>query len=154
LRTAKRNAAGHGGMIVKENETTKMPAPTLYKRECERFTVFGMTVRLRSTGRLHSNIAEEESANPVLDLSRGGLKFLSQTGIPQGTKLVLRLFSPEDREIMAIKGSTVWMAINPGQSYKYQIGVQFAPFGREKGDNPLDCLEILTEMEKRHLTGK
>jgi hypothetical protein len=34
------------------------------------------------------------------------------------------------------------------KSYKYQIGVQFAPYGRQKGENPPALLEI-TALEER-----
>jgi hypothetical protein len=42
-----------------------------------------------------------------------------------------------------------WVAPNPGQSYNYQIGIQFEPYGTKKGNNDPESLKKLTALEQK-----
>jgi hypothetical protein len=46
-------------------------------------------------------------------------------------------------------GIVRWFASNPGQSYKYQLGVQFLPYGDKKDMNyPGNLVKIISYEQK------
>ena len=57
---------------------------------------------------------------------------------------------PEDEELIIFEGKIVRVAYNPGQSYNFQIPVQFLSYSHNKGFNPLENLLLLKALEKKY----
>jgi len=90
---------------------------------------------------------------PVVDLSRGGIRFLCRNLISTiVTKISLQIYIPGERFYLNLKGRIKWTSLNPTENYKYQIGVQFNPFGEKKEHNRPDTLERIIEWERKLLT--
>ncbi len=105
------------------------------KRGCVRFRIPGATTAFKKDKSLfHRNPNYSGEFLPILDISRGGIRFLSMENIPFDTRLHLRIQVPGDQGPLKIDGVVSWAAPNIGQSFKYQIGVQFFPYGEKKGD--------------------
>jgi Tfp pilus assembly protein PilZ len=123
----------------------------LEKRTCVRFRIPGATVkykRPKSFFRKSGYIAE---FCPILDISRGGIRFLSTELLKFESETTLKISVPEESEPLSLTGIVRWYTVNPGQSYKYQIGVQFHPYGEKKGQNEPGVLKKLIALEQNFL---
>jgi Tfp pilus assembly protein PilZ len=119
------------------------------RRLCQRFKIDGATVAYRRDRLLASKSGIDEEFCPVLDLSRGGVRFLTQKPLKFKSKIRLQLSIPGERAPLDLKGRVRWSTFNSGQSYKYQAGVQFNPYGLEKGQNSPQALTKLVVLEQR-----
>jgi len=120
------------------------------RRTCERFVIPGATVYFKKE-KLFFKKAFTENPHPLFDISRGGLRFLSQSPLKNDVDMLLKLVIPGDELPIIVRGTVMWLSINPGKSYKYQIGVQFNPYGKRSGENDPGILERLSALEQRFL---
>jgi len=124
----------------------------LEKRGCARFRIPGATTAYKKDKSLfHRNLVYAGEFLPVLDISRGGIRFLATENIPLDTRLHLRIQAPGDQSPLKIDGVVRWAAPNIGQSFKYQIGVQFFPYGEKKGMNYPGTLVKIIAFEQKFL---
>ncbi len=121
------------------------------RRLCHRFKIPGATVSYRKEAILSSAKGFDEEFCPVLDLSRGGVRFLSQKPLKFKSKIVLQISIPGERIPLLLQGRVRWSAFNPGKSYKYQSGVQFNPYGEEKGQNYPGGLVKIIALEQKFI---
>ncbi len=113
------------------------------RRKCKRFEVAGTELSYRIEKRLFKGSEDSGIEAPVYDISYGGVRFLSNSQIKSGAELVLDIRIPGESDPLHFKGKVAWVAPHPGQSYQYEIGVQFHPYGEKKGLNPPENLERL-----------
>ena len=123
-------------------------ADTKERRACERFVVSGATVHFREEGFLFSGNYSKE-AFPTVDMSRGGLRFLSNVPLKIAARVTLKVVIPGREVPLRLKGRVRWTSTNPGKSYKYQTGVQFAPYGGNRGDNDHSTLQDIIALEEK-----
>ena len=116
------------------------------RRACERFVIPGAVVNYRLEGFLRSGKYREESF-PIFDISRGGLRFVSDILLKADVKLTVRVTIPGGDNPLILHGKVRWVDVHPGKSYKYQIGVQFAPYGKNKGENDSEALRQIIALE-------
>jgi len=121
---------------------------TKERRACQRFVIPGATVYYKQNRFLFYGKFTEDFY-PVFDISRGGMRFLCQRFLKTATDMTLKLIVPAETAPLLIKGRVSWISPNPGKSYKYQVGIQFAPYGKNKGDNDPAVLQGLTALEKK-----
>jgi Tfp pilus assembly protein PilZ len=119
------------------------------RRLCQRFKIDGATIAYRRDGLFAAKTSVDEEFCPVLDLSRGGVRFLTQKPLKFKSKVSLQLSIPGERSPLELKGRVRWSTFNAGQSYKFQAGVQFNPYGLEKGQNPPQALTKIVGLEQR-----
>ncbi len=119
------------------------------RRLCQRFSIPGATVSYRKEKLFSSTTKIHEESCPVLDLSRGGVRFLTQELPKFKTKVSLQLSIPGERAPLNLKGRFCWWASNPGKSYNYQVGVQFNPYGIEKDQNIHQALTKIVALERK-----
>jgi len=119
------------------------------RRLCQRFKIDGATVSYRRDKLFASKSGSDEEFCPVLDLSRGGVRFLTQKPLKFKSKISLQLSVPGERVPLDLKGRVRWSTFNSGQSYKYQAGIQFNPYGLEKGQNSPQALTKIVVLEQR-----
>ncbi|MCK7469692.1 MAG: PilZ domain-containing protein [Desulfomicrobium escambiense] len=106
------------------------------RRLCQRFKIPGATVSYRKEQAPSAPKTRiDEEFCPVLDLSRGGIRFLTQKPLKFKSRITLHVSIPGERVPLDLKGRVRWSTFNAGKSYKYQAGVQFNPYGLEKGQN-------------------
>ena len=127
-----------------------MPEEGLEKRTCARFRIPGATIAFRREKSLFKHGSKYGGEFlPVLDISRGGIRFLSTENLPLDTRLHLSIQVPGDPSPLKMDGLVRWAAPNIGQSFKYQLGVQFAPYGDKKGMNyPGSLVKIIAYEQK------
>jgi len=119
----------------------------LKKRSCVRFHAPGATLCYRKKARFWRKGAYSEDHYPVLDISRGGVKFLSNHRLKVGQSVEARIHIPETEQILKIAAVVRWVGKNPEASYRFQTGIAFAPYGSGKNDNPPELLERIRELE-------
>ncbi len=124
--------------------------PAVKKRSCRRFVIPGTTLSYKEKKWFSFRKAYNDDYLPVLDLSRGGAKFLSHTKLIPGTDIKIRLRIPGYDKIWSILAQIRWINKNPEQSYPYQIGISFHSFGTRKNKNPIELLNFLSKIENEY----
>jgi len=119
------------------------------RRLCQRFKIPGATVSYRKEKLFSSRTKTDEEFCPVLDLSRGGVRFLTQKPLKFKSRIRLQLSIPGERVPLDLKGRVRWSTFNAGKSYKYQAGVQFNPYGLEKDQNIPQALTKIVALEQK-----
>ncbi len=119
------------------------------KRTCILFDIPGATVSYKLKKPLLTKTSYGEEFCPALDLSRGGLRFLSQEELKIGTPILLKISIPGERIPLELYAQIRWVAPNVGMSYKYQIGAQFKPYGEKKGQNYPGSLVKIIALEQK-----
>ncbi len=123
------------------------------RRACERFVIPWATASYSVEGLIFSGHFTEDLF-PVADISRGGLRLLTDSLLKAEAKVALKIVIPGDADALDLKGRVTWVALNPERSYKYQAGIQFAPYGEKKSENSHEALERLKALEERFLVKK
>lgn len=120
------------------------------RRACIRFKIPGATVNyftIPSSPFSRSKL--EEAFCPLYDISRGGVRFLSQREIPLESHLELEIKIPGESVPLKMKGRVRWIAPFQEKNYYFQIGVQFFPYGEEKEQNyPGNLVKIIALEQK------
>ncbi|MBU0994486.1 MAG: PilZ domain-containing protein [Proteobacteria bacterium] len=119
------------------------------KRKCERFVIPGATLNYKKKRLLFNKETDDEEICPVLNMSLGGLSFLSQKSIDPGSAVTIKLFLPDKEEKpIVIRGKVNRSSLSFGKSYRFMHGVFFAPYGEKKNHNEVSLLEKLKTLEE------
>lgn len=121
------------------------------RRLCQRFKIAGATVSYRKERFFPARSRGDEEFCPVIDLSRGGVRFLTQKPLKFKSRVRVQLSVPGERSPLDLIGRVRWSTFNASQSYKYQAGVQFNPYGLEKGQNHPQALTRIVALESRFM---
>lgn len=125
---------------MKENE--------IERRSCVRFKIPGATVNYQRKSLIPKPGFIEEFC-PILDISRGGVRFLTQKMLKPDSEVSLRISVPGERIPFTMKGIVKWSSPSEGKSYPYQVGVQFNPYGMDKDQNlPQTMVKIMALEQK------
>jgi hypothetical protein len=131
-----------------------MTEAKIERRTCKRFRIPGATACYRKSSLFSNKKGFDEEFCPVIDLSRGGLRFLCQKPLKVRQKLSVDITIPGDRAPLIILGIVRWIGFNPGKSYKFQAGLQLNAYGDKKSYNSSETLARLTAMEEKHQVRK
>jgi Tfp pilus assembly protein PilZ len=123
----------------------------MIKRHCMRFNIPGTTLFYKKVPLFWGKKRYSDDYFPVLDMSRGGLKFLCNDRMGPGESVVVKLNIPGTDEQLEIKAIVRWISRNREESYRYQTGVSFNSYGTGKKDNPVDILSLLKTLESDHI---
>ena len=119
----------------------------LKKRHCKRFSIPGTVVSFKRRTWFLQRKQLREDIYPVVDLSKGGLKFLCDQRLKPGARIVTRITIPGHEQLLDVMASVRWIAKNPEQSYKYQIGISFNPYGQGRNLNNEQVLQFFESLE-------
>lgn len=117
------------------------------KRSCNRFYIPGATLHYRESSFFFLKGKFTQDHFPVINLSKGGAKFLSHKRLTPGKDILIRLNIPGRENSCEILGDVRWISRNPEQSYKYQTGISFKSFGNGRKKNSKTILDFLTNLE-------
>ncbi|MCU0595623.1 MAG: PilZ domain-containing protein [Desulfobacterota bacterium] len=117
------------------------------RRECQRFEIPGATVQYKS---LWFPVSFNGFSQPGLtvNVSKGGLAFECRSKMARGKKIAVRLIVPGE-EPLYLRASVRWFAFS-WERMAYVVGIEFAPFGIGRGENPIDVLDRLRELEREY----
>jgi hypothetical protein len=119
------------------------------KRTCSRLNIEGATLSYKKMKLISLSPDYNEKNCPILNLSRGGCRFLTQKPIKANTSLLVEIDLPEEDHPLFFHGETIWFLPNPGFSYKYQVGFQFNAYGDDERQNSFDNLEMIKKLEQK-----
>jgi Tfp pilus assembly protein PilZ len=133
-----------------EIEEKPMKTGTLEKRACGRFRIPGATVRMKIKRSLFRKESIGLEAFRLIDLSRGGIRFMTTSKLRLDKPVVLVLAVPGEEKSLELIGHVRWFASAPDRAYRYQFGIQLAPYGDKDGFNPAHVLERIIALERVH----
>lgn len=121
-------------------------------RTCVRFEIPGATINYKKKTFLISKGKYIEEFCPIIDMSRGGIRFLTQNPVKINSKLILDIAMPGEKIPLVQTGIVRWSSFHVGKSYKFQIGVQFDPYGEKKAQNYPGNLTKIIALEQKFAT--
>jgi len=121
------------------------------RRLCQRFKIPGATISYKKEKLLFAPKTFNEEFCPVLDISRGGVRFLTQKALKNGMRIVLQISIPGERIPLNLKGHVRWSSFNAGKSYRFQAGVQFNAYGEKKDQNYPGSLVKIIALEQKFI---
>jgi len=124
------------------------------RRAYKRIKIEGATVTYKEGRFFFSKKQYVEEFYPVVEISRGGVRFLGKKLFTISSQVSLKISLPEEPSPLILRGQVKWTSLNPAMSYKYQIGIQFDPFAWKKGCNHPEVLEKIMKLEQKFLTNK
>lgn len=117
------------------------------KRTCIRFQIPGATVSYQFKEHV-------EEFSLLVDISRGGLKFIGKKPPEMNTEVTLNISIPGERIPLTMKGKVQWKSYVEAKD-QYFIGVQFNPYGEKQGENyPGNMVKIIALEQKYAIKGK
>jgi Tfp pilus assembly protein PilZ len=119
----------------------------LKKRNCKRFNIPGVTLYFREKNFFFFSGKYSADYFPVINLSKGGAKFLCHQRFSPGNRITIRLDIPGMDQTHEILASIKWISKNPEQSYRYQTGISFNSYGKRKNENSMEVLSFLEALE-------
>lgn len=128
-----------------------MADKNLEKRLCVRFKIPGAEIKYKKESSFFKKSDFGEEPLPLIDISRGGIRFFAHEIPKFDSRITILMFLPEESEPLVIEGMVRWYSPNPDARYKYQVGVQFLPYGVGKDENSPDALKKIIELEDKFL---
>lgn len=122
----------------------------LEKRACGRFRIPGATVRTKRAKSLFRKSAFGPDSSPLLDLSRGGIRFLTSAKLPLDAAVTIEITIPGEDAPLVFMGHVRWFAPNRDPILRYQFGVQIDPYGDREGYNPPEVLDRIIGLEQAY----
>ncbi len=117
------------------------------KRTCIRFAIPGATVSYELKDYI-------EEFSPLVDISRGGVKFLGKYPLEINAYITLKISVPGERIPLTLHGKVRWISFIEGKD-QYQVGVQFNPYGEKERQNyPGNLVKIISLEQKFTPTDK
>jgi Tfp pilus assembly protein PilZ len=124
-----------------------MEKKTAADRTCKRFELPGATISYE----FKDSTAE---FSPLVDMSRGGVKFLSKNPLDINADITLKISVPGERIPLILHGKVRWISFIEDKSH-YEVGIQFNPYGEKEGHNyPGNLVKIIALEQKFAPTGK
>lgn len=117
------------------------------RRVCNRFNVPGASVTWTQPSRLPFVSATAEPGCLVMDMSRGGVRFLASRPLKPGAYLELEIDVPDGKSPIRVSGRVVWSWLRPARSY--EVGVEFEPYGDVARANHPEALRRMVGLESR-----
>ncbi len=121
------------------------------RRAYKRIKIKGATVTYKEGRFFFSKKQYVEECYPVVEISRGGVRFLGKKLFTISSQVSIKISLPEEPSPLILKGRVKWTSLNPTMSYKYQIGIQFDPFALKKGCNHPEILEKIMKLEQKFI---
>jgi hypothetical protein len=122
------------------------------RKRFERLKIQGATVNFIQKHFLFYKKNYSEEFCPVVDISRGGIRFLCRRLLSTTIKKIsLQIFIPGEKTYLNLKGRIRWISLNPSMNYRYQVGVQFYNFGKKKEYNRPETLKRIIALERKLL---
>ncbi len=120
------------------------------RRSCKRFEVPGTTVSYTQNELSTSEKRYEEEFCQILDISRGGIRFLGKKSPEIDSELYMKIFIPGEQLPLTFRGRVSWISVSEKKE-KYFVGIQFNPYGEKQGQNYPGNLVKIIALEQKYL---
>lgn len=119
------------------------------KVRCESFEVDGASARVRPGGVIGALTGFPQKQNAVINISKGGLAFESEDPFERDQKVKVLLQLPGREAALTLSGKVRWQKGLMGK-YILAVGVKFDTFGPHRGQNSLEALDALRDLEAEY----
>jgi len=92
-----------------------------------------------------------EEFSPVIDISRGGVKFQTKKPPDINAEVELKISIPGEKVPLILHGKVRWISFIE-EKEQYYIGIQFNPYGEKKGENYPGNLVKIIALEQKYST--
>ena len=120
------------------------------RRTCKRFEVPGATVSYTQNEISISEKRNEEEFCQILDISRGGIKYLGKKSLEIDSELNMKIFIPGEGLPLSFRGRVRWISVSEKKE-KYLVGIQFNPYGEKQGQNYPGNLVKIIALEQKYI---
>ncbi|MFC2156722.1 PilZ domain-containing protein [Acidobacteriota bacterium] len=120
------------------------------RRLCFRFEIPGATLHYWNAGFDPYGKNDGEKNLPVLDMSRGGIRFLSQEEISLQSLVQVEVDFPEENQSLSLKGQVIWSVLDPADEYKYQNGIVFDREWMDQDKDAQTSLKFMENLEQKY----
>ncbi len=117
------------------------------RRARRRIIIPKATVKYRITS-FWNRASAYSNPCPLVDFNSGGLALLADEFVEIEKQISMLLKFPGEEEELQVEGLVAYSVATGIAGYRYRIGIQFLPFGRQKGGNTLQAFDSLTRIEK------
>jgi hypothetical protein len=123
-----------------------------HSRTCARFSIPGATVSLRMKRfGLEKPAEDTQERLPLIDISRGGLSFLTDSP-PRRSHISIMVRYSDTEDPIPLEGNVSYSLVRgAGLSYRYRVGVEFIPFSPRRGHNTIESLTRLERLEATYV---
>ena len=118
------------------------------RRRCERFNIPGAYVRHTKIWLLGSLKILSEPY-PLLNLSKGGMNFISEEKLRIDEKMMVQLIVPREKPL-SLRVQVRWKE-QRNSNESNMLGVQFAPFGSRRGWNSDESFNVLKRLDEHYV---
>lgn len=122
------------------------------KRSCDRFSIPGTTLHYKHKSSFFKNHPYSNDYFPVINMSKGGAKFLCNERLQAGKSIVIKFNIPGTDHPAEILAHVRWISKNPEQSYRYQTGIAFHSYGSGKNENSMEILALFESLSQKEKT--
>ena len=109
-----------------------MPEKGMERRVCKRFKIPGATVSYRKHKLFSPKTGVDEEFCPVLDLSRGGLRFLTQKPLKFKSRITLHLSIPGERAPSTSRAGSAGRPSTPARATSTRPACSSTPTGSRR----------------------
>ena len=120
------------------------------QRTCLRFEIPGAKLHYWKAEFDPVGKTDGEQGCLVLDLSRRGLRFLSQEEIPIQSLIQLDIDLPEESQILSMRGQIIWSVLDPTETYTFQNGVLFDTEWMAGDEGARESRQLLEALEAKY----
>lgn len=128
-----------------------MDKESLEKRICARFRIPDAEIRYKKEKSFIKRTDFIDEPLPMLDMSRGGIRFFSRELLKFDSIVTVKITVFEENEPLILKGTVRWYMMNSDPIYRYQLGVQFLPYGEKKDQNSSQTLARIIALEQKYM---
>jgi hypothetical protein len=136
--------------MEKADEEKPMTENGIERRTCLRFEIPGAAVSYKVSKFMPAVLDKyEEEFCPLLDISRGGMRFHCNHKPDIDSKLTMHISVPGERVPLVLNGLVRWAISADDSGYTYQVGVQFNAYGEKREQNyPGNLVKIIALEQK------
>jgi len=127
-----------------------MDAAQIFRRTSRRFEIPGAFLTFGVGNSSAPSAASKETVCTLIDISRGGLRFLSRQKLEITSPIQVKITIPGGHVPLIFKGKVRWSTPQDGDDSSYQTGVEFNSYGEDQDQNFPGTLVKVVALEQRY----
>jgi hypothetical protein len=127
-----------------------MDAAQIFRRTARRFEIPGAVLTYDLDNTSAPEAASEKTTCPLIDISRGGLRFISRQKLEITSPIQVKVTIPGGHVPLIFKGRVRWSSPQNGDQLLYQTGVEFNSYGEDQDQNFPGTLVKVVALEQRY----
>ena len=127
-----------------------MDAAQIFRRTTRRFEIPGAVLTYDVGNNSLPAASSEKTICHLIDISRGGLRFLSRQKLETTSPIQVKVTIPGGHIPLIFKGHVRWSSPQTGDHANYQTGVEFNSYGEDQDQNFPGTLIKVVALEQRY----